>query len=86
MSTLSVWTNTVDTVIAATKEDAIAVLREHCGYSGSELASMEDFRVVPADKLLTIAEDDGSSTVGTVMTAAQWAEKYGRGFLCSTEY
>lgn len=68
----------VHRVIAGSKEEAIAEAREL-----DMCEDEDDFTVseVPGDQLLTVREDDGTKET---MTCAQWVEKNGQGFLCST--
>lgn len=93
---LKVWSNGVDTVAAYSPEDVKACLKEVYGYEDVDLEE-EEYVEVPPDRLIRVhfeeltpypvtLEDvpEGASFL-VVATARQWAEKKGRGIICTTE-
>lgn len=74
------------TVVARDEDDAWAVWCDSIGekredYQGSS------WEQVPDDELVSIIRDVyAEHHVKDTMTAAEWAAKDGRGFLCSTEW
>jgi hypothetical protein len=69
------------TFVAFDAEDALAVWCEHTGNKPSD--HEEPFELVPDDKIITITDENH---VKGTNTAAGWASKGGRGFLCSTDW
>lgn len=83
MSELHMYQNDViDTVIATSPEDALAVVNEWIGESYADGDDDRVFRLVRDDRPITLHEDDGPKT----MTAREWCEHAGRCFLASTEF
>ena len=78
-----------DMVVADSKEDALEVWCAHVGENPEDYVNV--FEQIPGDKMIKII--DGEDCVYTITedtqytekTAAQWAKKNGRGFLCSSE-
>jgi hypothetical protein len=85
---MKVFTNDTDTVICESINDVESVIKEVCGYSfEDEGMSIDDWSEIPADELITICNlNDGGPDDKETRTAAEWASKEGRGFLCSTEW
>lgn len=86
---LRVWTDDTDTVVAADLADAQKVWEEHHGSTfEQEMMTLDDWSQVPDDKPITIHNVDGRGTDDDklTLTAAEWAARDGRGFLCSTEW
>ncbi len=81
MSTLQVWTDGTDTVVAADLADVRRVIEEQYG---SWESSDDNWRRISDDKPIRIHADDHTHVV--TKTAREWAESDGRGLLCSTEY
>lgn len=81
MSELHVFYNDCDVVIAASPEDAGAVLAE----IGCTLDNPEDYPFVqwPDDKVFTVRDEHGE--VEGRKTCAEWAAGNGRGYLACTE-
>jgi hypothetical protein len=85
------YLDTGDTVIAVSPDDAWVVWEE---LIGEDRADYPDYTptLVPDDKVITITYRDGCFNYGmkpgekVALTAAQWCERDGRGFLASTEY
>jgi hypothetical protein len=85
MADLHCFSDDVDTVIAASVEDADAAYDEWAGGdTGQERARWTQ---LPDDKPLTITVDPELNRGRRVTkTCAEWVASNGRGFLCSTEY
>jgi hypothetical protein len=82
--TLGVWSDGTDTVIAYDKFDVIGVIREHAG----SFESVDEFVRRDDDYVLVINHVDmpDGSDGKIALTCREWIAKYGRSFLCSTEY
>jgi hypothetical protein len=87
-----------DWVVAYDAEDAALVWLQHNGYEtpasfaeanekyGWELPSFEEY-TKPGLTIMCDADGDPSDEGANVTrTPAEWAEREGRGFLCSTEF
>lgn len=88
MADLRVFGCGPDYVVARDVEDARQALYEH---RGGDLDDYDDeFTAVADDKPISIYvdEQDCISDDGNVLTltAREWAQREGRGFLCSSEY
>ena len=89
-STLKVWTNDTDTIVAADMADVRAVIVELQG--GDDYFTEDEWGEVPSSEPITITnmdvEDENGQTTPTKVTktAGEWAATEGRGLLCSTEY
>lgn len=79
-----------DNVVAYSEEDAWSVLIEHRGgdlddYEGDVMAE-----VAPDEVIRIYVDSDGQPTDDegeiAALTAREWAQRCGRGFLCSSEY
>ena len=78
---LRMYTDDYDTVIAYSPEDATAAWCEHIG-PGADPSHLEwDEKHTP----LT-ADIEGRTNGAETHPPAVWIERFGRGFLCSTEY
>ncbi len=95
--TLHVFANEIEWVVAESIEDVEPAMKESIGavyteadeiewIAVSDDAPLSIWTVVDANGKEDIAEPDqlGASTVEK--TCRQWADQFGRGFLCSTEY
>lgn len=86
---LHIWNNDHDWVIAATVEDAKAVLDEELGID----SDLSDFRMEPDDKSYTcsltangaLANPGSKGSRKTTKTAAEWATHFGRGYAWTDE-
>lgn len=90
MADLHVFTDDADKVVAASLEDAMAVLREY-GLTDPDpegYEQMDDADTVEiwcdANGVPTEPDSDGSALLSK--TCAEWAAARGRGFLCTSEY
>jgi hypothetical protein len=72
----------VDCVVARDKKDAWELWEEETGMTPDEVDGV--IQLVPGDKVWTIEDEETGEK--TQMTCAEWAEKNGRGLLCSSEY
>lgn len=85
MSDLRVFKNTnIDWVIAASPDDADAVVREHTGdlYDDDSLAAQPWVPMGDEEKLSIMIEDEGK----VAKSCGEWVRAHGRGFLASTEW
>jgi hypothetical protein len=75
-------------VVAASKADAWDVLREETGTTpeGEGWDREEDVKQEPEDKVISIFADREVSNDMDSYTCAEWVKRFGRGYLCSTEY
>lgn len=80
MSTLHVWHNEYDWVVAESAAQAVELHHEHSGCTVDEIG---DFEMWADDRTLTINDDDGPAQT---KTCAEWATASGPGFLCSTNW
>lgn len=80
-STLACWTNGIDTVVASDADDARAIVADMLGEHVEDVSPM---RRVEDDKVLTILNENTGENIAK--TAGKWAQRNGRGFLCSTEW
>lgn len=77
MGTLHVYTDDEEFVIAASPEDAVAVMREANG-----VADVANWQQMPDDKPFTY--DDGLNIAKK--TCGEWARERGRGYFCTANY
>lgn len=85
---LKVFTDGTDTWCANDLADVALVYYEHvCATLEDEGKSLDDFEEVDGDEPITICNvhDKGADDKLT-LTAREWAERNGRGLLCSTEW
>jgi hypothetical protein len=85
---MKVFTNDTDTVVAPNLETVPAILHAHYGSTMEEEGwTLDEWGEVPGDKPITIrnVHGNGWDDVET-RTAAEWAEREGACFLCSTEW
>jgi len=85
---VKVFTNDVDTVVAEDLADVQLVVEAKYGSTFEQEGwSIDDWGEVPCDQPITIRNmhDRGWDDKET-RTAAEWAAKEDRGFLCSTEW
>lgn len=75
-----------DTLIAHDVEDAWRLFERQTGLKRGDDDIGDDEPIqVPDDRPLKIQIEEGSPEAVT-LTAAEWCQREGRGFLCSTEY
>lgn len=88
MTTLHVFTNENEWYVARDLDDAYLAMEEHSGTKREDVDRFDELLQMRDDESLgVICDGDGViSDEGDelVMTAAQWAKREGRGFLCST--
>ena len=83
---MTVFTNGTDTVVANDRADIASVIESFYGSTMEQEGwSLDDWREVPDGKPITISNYDGNDNKLT-LTAAEWAARDGRCFLCSTEW
>lgn len=82
---LMVWSNGVDCVIADSKLKAREILAQACGSNDpSVIDGIQNWYVRPlSDKI--VIKDIGTGN-NVELTAAEWIESFGEGFLCSEEF
>ena len=88
MSELQVFHDGYDWVIAASAEDAAALLTESRGDDPPILAA-EFTAMAPDAKLGVLCNERGKPDdhgIGVTKTCAEWVEQEGRGILCSRDY
>lgn len=80
---LSIYENDCDTVIAYSPEDAMAVWEDHIGdsYTADEYGTVDDWTPRKGESLRIHFDGDIQTR-----THAEWIDKEGRSFLCSTEF
>lgn len=83
-ASLQLWTNGEDFVIAASADDAEAILVEHQGVIDPDDRPEDGWSVVPPERTFPINFDDGEGRI--VHTVAEWIASEGRGFLASENY
>lgn len=89
MSTLQVFGIGPDYLAASDEVDAWSIFLAHHDESRENWATTDMCRVPDAQVLSCYVDEHGNiSDTGVVMkmTASEWADKYGRGFLFSSEY
>lgn len=80
--TLKMYTNGYDTVIASSPDDARAAWCEWMGEKAEDYPRHEW-----SERAADLTADIESKTNGTeTHPPAWWIERFGRGFLCSTEW
>lgn len=83
---MKVFTNGIDTVAAESIDDVPGAWASTNGVDfDDEGNDLDDWDHVPDDTLITIHNVHGNNEVET-RTAREWADKDGRGLLCSTEW
>jgi hypothetical protein len=80
MADLHVWTDEEEFVIAASPEDADAVMRD-MRYDGPPIAWWQ----MPDDRPFTYCPDNDEATA-VKKTCAEWCAEKGRGYFCSANY
>lgn len=85
-TSLHVWTNGNDSVIAESKEEALALLIKEVGPDDGENQKIENWSVTPDDKRIGINFTDGPAGHRESYTAAEWCALNGKGYLCSQEH
>lgn len=85
---MKVFTNGTDTVVAPGLDAIPAILHAHYGSTMEQEGwSLDEWREVAGDKPITICNFDGTGHDSKLtLTASEWAQRDGAGFLCSTEY
>lgn len=85
---LHMYTDSTDTVIAESPEDAVAVWAEQhgVGYTDETGCTAEDWDRVPDGKAYTLHLVDEPGLPSKTQTAMQWVLAEGRCHLGSTEY
>lgn len=83
MSTLHVYSNGTDTVVARSVDEAWLVWTKAIGEVKEDYPH-DMWHQVPPEKMLRIHDENDDTT--RKMSAREWAVVMGRGFLCSTEY
>jgi hypothetical protein len=85
---MKVFTNGYDTVAAESIDDVPGAWASSNGVDFyDEGGDLYDWDQVDDDKLITICNvHDGGADDKETRTAREWAEKDGRGLLCSTEW
>lgn len=79
------YTDSVDTVVATSPEDAMAVWAETCGldYADESGRGVEAWTAIPDDKPVRLYYPTEEAAT---LTAAEWCAEGGRGFWGSTEF
>ena len=80
---LHVWTNDEEYVIAATPDDADAVMRE-VGHVMTDEEKGQFYRL-PDDRPFTFCPDNDEASV-VKKTCAEWCAEKGRGYFCAVNY
>lgn len=75
---MHVYTDDEEYVIAASSEDAAAVMQETCGP-----VDVTDWLQMPDDRPFTVDLDDGNGPVKK--TCGEWATR-GRGYFCTSNH
>jgi hypothetical protein len=89
MSILRIWYNGNDRVIAESAAEAEQLVCKQL--HGSDKYELDPFEALPDDHHISICVDadgqlsDDSSRV-LRLTAREWAEREGKGYLCSNDY
>jgi hypothetical protein len=82
---LHVYTNDIDTFIAASLADLWVLYRETIGDTIDDDERQAWHLIAPEHEITVQFPDDDPPHTDTA-TAAEWVQRHGRGFLCSTEY
>jgi hypothetical protein len=72
----------IDWVVAASADDATAVMAEQSGGDWDEAIKPAWLQLPDDEEMRITVEDEGK----VAKTCAEWARENGRGFLASTEY
>lgn len=85
---LRMYTDTTDTIIAESPEDAMAIWAELYGMQYTELTGCtgDDWDEVPGDKPWTLSFPDEPGRPSETRSALEWVLAEGRCHLGSTEY
>lgn len=83
--TLHVYFDGMDWIVAENEDDARALWLDYTGEKPEDYIDGElYFEELSDDKKLRVYDEDRSASIE--QTCREWADQYGRGFLCSTEY
>lgn len=85
---MNVYTNGTDTVVAESIDDVPGAWASSHGVDFlDEGNDLDEWDQVPDDEPITICNVEGRGHMDKeTRTAREWADKDGRGLLCSTEY
>jgi hypothetical protein len=91
---LHVFSNDFEWVIARDMDDVRALFSENPGWSQPDEDDWENWDQDPDDQTQTIwcdsegkpTEPHGEGSERVTLTNAEWCEKLGRGYFCTTEY
>jgi hypothetical protein len=85
--TLRLWFNGADTYVAESAKHARALMLEHIGPGGEGDVPNEEAWRERTDATITMAvEYDIGGLTRETRTRADWIQRNGPGFLCSTEW
>jgi len=82
---LALWSNDCDTVIAHDREDAIAIWAEHIG-ENPEYYDPEDWIMRSPDERFELTHPDEPEKESEYELPSYFVQKYGRGYLASTDF
>jgi len=85
MRKLSVWKSEMDTIVAYSAEDALAVWCEFFGEEVSDFEGRTGYVFSKIDDQVEITIMDPDTEERTTMRAFEWVGLNGRGLLCTSE-
>jgi hypothetical protein len=86
MSDLHCFTDDVDTYVATSTGDAMALQREQHGMREGDQDPEAWEQIEDSEPLTIIPDPYDAIEVKVTKTCAEWIAERGRGFLCSTEW